>query len=296
MNSWIKILLFFPFWGLFLIIFYAILFLIYPESFSGSKIEFDTLISNNYGFLLLSQAAIFLAVFSTIFFISKFIDKQKPAFLNSMFKPKGLFFGMALGAIAITLIVLLISLSTKIKITFNGFNINILVYIILFFLVAISEEAMSRGFIFTNLYNHSNKYAAIIISSLIFSLMHAFNSSFNWVGMLNIFLIGIFLCQLYLKRMDLSIPIGFHFCWNLFQGTIYGFSVSGMTSHGIFTIENISGSKFPFEGFGLEGSLIATLVITTFIVYFYVTSTRKVIPLSKLDLSPINIAELKIEE
>jgi len=166
MNSWTKIVLFFPLLLVFSLIFYGLVFLLYPEPFSGSKIEFDTLISNNYGFLLLSHVAILLGIFSTIFFISKFIDKQKPAFLNSMFKPKGLFYGMALGTIAITLIVLFISLTTKIKVTFNGFNFNILVYIVLFFLVAISEEAMSRGFIFTNLYNQTNTYVAIIISSL----------------------------------------------------------------------------------------------------------------------------------
>ena len=296
MNSWTKIVLFFPLCLVFSVIFYGLVFLLYPESFSGSKIEFDTLISNNYGFLLLSQVAIFLGIFSTIFFISKFIDKQKPAFLNSMFKPKGLIFGMGLGAIAIALIVLFISLSTKIKVTFNGFSINILVYIVLFFLVAVSEEAMSRGFIFTNLYNQSNSYVAIIISSLLFSLMHAFNASFNWIGMMNIFLIGVFFCQLYLRRMDLSIPIGFHFTWNLFQGSVFGFSVSGCTSQGIFKIESFSGVKFPFEGFGLEGSLITSLVIIFLIVYFYLTNTRMIIRSSKIEVSSLNIAALNAEE
>ena len=294
MNSWTKILLFFPLLLVFSFVYFGIVFLIYPGSFTGSRIEFDTLISNDHGFLLLSQVALLLGIFTTILFISKFFDKQKPAFLNSMLNPKGLIYGMALGAIAISVIVLLISLTTKIELSFNGFNINILVYIVLFFLVAISEEAMSRGFIFTNLYNQSNSYIAIIVSSLIFGLMHAFNSSFNWIGMLNIFLIGIFFCQLYLKRMDLSIPIGFHFCWNLFQGTVFGFSVSGMTSHGIFKIERLSGAKFPFEGFGLEGSLICTLVIIILIVWFYISNTRKIISSDKIELSSINIAKLKV--
>jgi hypothetical protein len=96
--------------------------------------------------------------------------------------------------------------------------------------------------------------------------------------------------------MDLSIPIGFHFCWNFFQGTVFGFSVSGFTSQGIFKVENLSGSKFPFEGFGLEGSLISTFVITFFIVYFYITNTRKIMHSYKMDASPIKIAALNIEE
>ena len=276
MNIWTKILLFFPILLLFLVLFYGIVFLIYPESFSGSREEFETLISTNYGFLLFSQVAVFLSTFSAIFFVSKVIDKQKPAFLNSMLKPEGLLFGIVLGTIEILLILLILSLTTKIIINFNGFKISILLYLIIFFIIAVSEEAISRGFIFANLYNHSNRYLAIIISSLIFSIMHAFNSSFNWIAMLNIVLIGIFFCQLYIKRMNLSIPIGFHLSWNLLQGPIFGFSVSGFTTQGILRIESFSRSKFPFEGFGLEGSLISTLVISFFIVYFYITNTRKI--------------------
>ena len=294
MNTWTKILLFFPIWLFFLVIFYGIVFLIYPESFSGSKTEFNTLISTNYGFLLISQVAVFLGTFSAIIFVSKVLDKQKLVFLNSMLKPGGLVFGMLLGTLEIFLIILILSLTTKIVITFQVFNINIFIYAVVFFLIAITEEALSRGFIFANLYKESYKYLAITISSVIFGLMHAFNTSFNWIGMVNIVLIGILFCQLYLKKMNLSIPIGFHFIWNFLQGPVFGFSVSGFSTQGIFKIGSFSGSKFPFEGFGLEGSLISTWVISLFIVYFYVTSTRNIIHSNNINSSSLDVAELKV--
>ena len=294
MNTWTKILLFFPIWLFFLVIFYGIVFLIYPESFSGSKTEFNTLISTNYGFLLISQVAVFLGTFSAIIFVSKVLDKQKLVFLNSMLKPGGLVFGMLLGTLEIFLIILILSLTTKIVITFQVFSINIFIYAVVFFLIAITEEALSRGFIFANLYKESYKYLAITISSVLFGLMHAFNTSFSWIGMVNIVLIGILFCQLYLKKMNLSIPIGFHFIWNFLQGPVFGFSVSGFSTQGIFKIESFSGSKFPFEGFGLEGSLISTWVIIFFIVYFYVTSTRKIMRSNNIVSSSLNVAELKV--
>jgi membrane protease YdiL (CAAX protease family) len=281
MNIWSKILLFFPIWLIFLVAFYGIVFLFYPESFSCSKIEFETLISTNYGFLLISQIAIFLGTFSAIFFVCRVINKQKIVFLKSMLKPKGLLIGVVLVTLAILIIILILSITTKITITFNRFNINFLLYVVIYFLVAVTEEALARGFIFANLFEQTNKYLAIIVSSLLFSLMHSFNSSFDWIGMVNILLIGILFCQLYLKKMNLSIPIGFHFIWNLLQGPVFGFSVSGLLTQGILKVESFSGSKFPFEGFGLEGSLISTCVISFFIVYFYFTSSRKLLYSSK---------------
>jgi uncharacterized protein len=290
MNVWTKILLFFPIWLFFLVIFYGIVFLIYPDSFSGSKTEFNSLISTDFGFLLLSQIAVFLGTISAIIFVSKVLDKQKLTFLSSMLNPIGLLFGVVLGTVEILLIILILSLTTKTVITFQAFNINILIYLVFFFLIAITEEALSRGFIFANLFKESNKYLAIIVSSVIFGLMHAFNSSFSCIGMANIVLIGILFCQLYLKKMNLSIPIGFHFSWNFLQGPIFGFSVSGFPTQGILKIESFSGAKFPFEGFGLEGSLISTLLISLFIVYFYFTNTRKIIQLAQDSSSSPNVA------
>lgn len=295
MNIWTKILVFFPLWLIFSGIFYGMVFLIYPDSFSGSKAEFDALFSNNYGFLFCSQVAGFLGIFSVIFFVYKVIDKQKLTFLNSMFKPEGLLVGAGIGAIMIFMIILILSLTTKVSITYNGFNISILYYVVIFFIVAISEEAMARGFIFSNLFNQSNKYLAFFISALLFSLMHVLNASFSWTGMVNIILIGILFCQLYISRMNLSIPIGLHFSWNLLQGPIMGFSVSGLGTESILKIKDYSGSKFPFEDFGLEGSIITTLVIGFFIVYFYVSHTRKILKSAKLETSSINIDSLKLE-
>lgn len=295
MNVWSKILVFFPLWIFFSMIFYGIVFLIYPESFSGSKEEFDILMSNNFGFLILSQVAVFLGTISAVYFISKFIDKQVPDYLKFMLNPSGLLLGIILGTIAILIIIFILSITTKIHIKFQGFDIGILWYLILFLLVAITEEVMIRGFLFTNLYNHSNKHLAIIISSVIFSLMHLFNSSFNIISMINIFLVGIFFCQLYLKDMNLSIPIGFHFSWNFLQGPVFGFSVSGLVTQGFFNIENANGTEFPFEGFGLEGSLISAFVLSSFIVYFYFTNTRYRILLEKIERSVINVTTLKIE-
>jgi hypothetical protein len=95
--------------------------------------------------------------------------------------------------------------------------------------------------------------------------------------------------------MNLSIPVGFHFSWNFIQGPVFGFSVSGFTTQSIFKIDSVSGSKFPFESFGLEGSLISTFVICFFIVYFYVTNTNRIMHSEKIAPYSINVNPLKNE-
>jgi CAAX protease family protein len=291
MNVWIKILIFFLLWFLLTGLFSGIIYLVYPESFSGSRSDFDVLMSTNYGFLVLSQVAVFLGTFSSILFVSKFIDRKKPWFLKSMLEPRGMFAGILLGALEILLILIILSFTNDISISFQGIGIEIVWYIVVFLIVAIQEEAMSRGFVFSNLYFQTNKYLAIIVSSSIFSLMHIFNSSFSLIGMINILIVGIFFCQLYLKNMNLSIPIGYHFSWNLLQGPVFGFSVSGFETKGIFKIENVSGEEFSFEGFGLEGTVMSTIVITFFIVLFYWFFTRKTIQLHQKESKESNVAK-----
>lgn len=269
MKIWNKILLFFPIWLMFSMIFYGIVIMVFPESISNTKEDFEHLISTNFRFLFFSQLASLLAVVASILFFSRFIDKEKPKFFKSMFQSSGVFFGIVLGSASICLVLIIISFSQKTKISFNGMGIEFLWYIVVFIIVAVSEELMSRGFLFTNLINNCNKYLSVFISSLIFSILHLFNASFNLIGMINVLLIGVLLCLLFLRNNNLSIPIGFHFSWNLLQGPVFGFSVSGLTTSGIFEIVDVQNNKFSVSDFGLEGSYISTIVIGIFILYFF---------------------------
>lgn len=289
MNCWVKIVAFIPLWFIFSGLFSGVVFLIYPDSYTGSRAEFEMLMKTNFVFLFLSQLAVFMGTFSTIFFISKFMDRKKPAYLKSMMNLNGILTGSLIGILGIILIIVLLSFSNKVKITYQGIGIEFVWYVFLFLLVAVTEEAMTRGFILNNFFNEINKYLAIVLSSIIFCLMHVLNFGFTYIGMMNLFIVGLFLCQLYLLKMNLSIPIGFHLTWNLFQGPVFGFPVSGLAIKGIFNVENISGEKFSFENFGLEGSLITTAIITLLIFYLYLTHTHKKLKKQRSSLKEVYV-------
>ena len=277
MNIWLKILIFFLIWILFCAIFYGAIFLIFPELFTASKPEFEHLLSTNYSMLFLSQTALLLGTISSILFVSKVINKESAGFLKSMMNVNGILVGGSMGILLILFCVILVLLFNPIKIKFQGFNIGLIFYIIIFFIIAISEEMVFRGYIFYNLFISINKYYAILVSSVIFALIHILNSSISIIGFINLILAGILFTLLYLSKMNLSIPIGFHFSWNFLQGPILGFSVSGFVTNSVFKIENATGYDFSFQGFGLEGSFFLTMIIIPFIIFFFYKNKQKII-------------------
>jgi len=156
----------------------------------------------------------------------------------------------------------------------------------LFAIVAINEEVMTRGYMLNNLMSSHNKYLSLAIVAAIFSVLHLFNAHTSVFSTINIFLAGFVLGIYYIHQKNLWFPIGMHFTWNFFQGSVYGIAVSGTEPHGIITSE-VSGSELLTGGeFGLEGSLIGTfLIIIAMIIIHFLYKEKKTTPISSDDLS-----------
>jgi len=148
---------------------------------------------------------------------------------------------------------------------------EIIISIFLFIIVAVMEELLMRGYILKNLMISYNKYVALIVSSVLFSLMHGFNPNIDLFALTNIFLAGILLGISYIHTKNLWFPIALHLSWNLFQ-TILGFNVSGQKTYSLIEFgitENnlLNGGEFGFEGSIL--SLIAMLITIVGIEIYY---------------------------
>ena len=85
--------------------------------------------------------------------------------------------------------------------------ISLLSSLLLYFLVAVTEEVIGRGFILGRMLDGGvNKFVALLISAVLFSLMHLFNPSFAFVPFLNIMLAGCFLGASYIYTRNLISP------------------------------------------------------------------------------------------
>jgi membrane protease YdiL (CAAX protease family) len=201
----------------------------------------------------------------------RLIDKKKFADLGlRKFKAgKDIFTGTWLGLIIMLLGLVILLFTGQIQITATSFDIyEFLLAIILFAFVSISEEIFLRGYILQNLMLSFNKYTALVVSSLLFSLMHLFNSDLNLAGIISLFLAGILLGLCYLRTGSLWLPIALHFSWNFFQ-CLFGFNVSGNDHYSIISTTFDQANIWNGGKFGFEGSLLGSLFQIPTIIYVY---------------------------
>ncbi len=215
-----------------------------------------------------------VGTFLVLWIFMKFVDKEN--FIELGFQTQNRLKEFSIG-ILIGLIIMLTGYSLLIhfeEIFFIKVNFDfkeLIISIILFTIVAIVEETLFRGYILKNLMCSFNKYIALVISSILFSLMHGFNPNVDLFSLFDLFLAGIVLGLSYIYTKNLWFPIAMHLSWNLFQ-TLLGFNVSGQDSYSIIEFKTnesnlINGGAFGFEGSYL--SIIAEIITIIGIGIYY---------------------------
>jgi membrane protease YdiL (CAAX protease family) len=146
--------------------------------------------------------------------------------------------------------------------------------LLLFFVAALMEELILRGYIFQAFIEGSRVWIAVILLSSVFSLAHLDNPGATIPSSLNIFLAGVLLSVCYLKTRSLWLPIGLHLGWNWMQASFWGMGVSGFhVKWSVFTAEAQGADWISGGDFGAEASIFGTVVIAVF-TYLIWTSKR----------------------
>ena len=177
-------------------------------------------------------------------------------------------FGMSVVLIAAGFVILFLLQ----KITYTGTVFNAEQFsglLVLFLLQSWSEEIMSRGFLLATIAHYFGDIAGLVVSSLLFSLLHLANPDFSWIGAANIFLAGIALGLLYLKYRNLWVCTGFHWGWNFVQAGLFDFNVSGFDVYSFIRFKPLAPAWLSGGTFGFEGSVLAVVFLLAFSVYFW---------------------------
>ncbi|WP_342424462.1 CPBP family intramembrane glutamic endopeptidase [Paenibacillus sp. FSL E2-0178] len=142
-------------------------------------------------------------------------------------------------------------------------------------LAGICEEVIFRGYLQHLLSSRLGIPAAVGLTSILFSLAHMANPGYSWISGLNIVIIALIFSWVTLRTGNLYAAMALHISWNLFQGYIYGVAVSGNTPKGIYSV-SLQGNDLLTGGkFGLEGSLVTTLILVILYTALLLLSSRK---------------------
>lgn len=151
---------------------------------------------------------------------------------------------------------------------------QVLLFFLLFIVVAWNEELMSRGYHLQSIASGINIQGGLIISSAIFGILHLANPHATWISAAGIFFAGLFLGYAYIRTKQLWLSIGLHIGWNFFEGVIFGFPVSGLDIYHLTHIQ-VTGPEFWTGGaFGPEAGviLLPSIIIGFCLVYLYTRS------------------------
>jgi membrane protease YdiL (CAAX protease family) len=147
---------------------------------------------------------------------------------------------------------------------------------LLFLLIGWQEELLARGYWLSNLGDGLNLRWGVLLSSALFALAHSANPNVSWEAILGLFLGGLLLAYGYLRTHQLWLPIGLHLGWNFFEGTVFGFPVSGMVFFQLLHVRVSGPAILTGGGFGPEAGLaqLPGLLLGAGLIYL-VTRSRK---------------------
>lgn len=244
--------------------------------------------------LIIGEIILICVVSFFIYFVDKKTWEQIGLVLNLKMVFKliiGCFFGSLSMLVLFSLFMLLdhfgVSVINHIEFTnyfSQDFILSMVLAFILFIFVGFQEELLFRGYVISDLIKKSPIFA-VIISAIIFALMHLGNQEISLfdpkralitsIAMLNIFLVGIIWGTYYLYTKDLWLIIGAHFAFNFFQGNVFGFNVSGtdiQTASFINVSLSLNKKMAWITGgkIGPEGGLVVTLSLIFMAAMFFI--------------------------
>lgn len=142
---------------------------------------------------------------------------------------------------------------------------------------SVFEELLFRGVLFKSVEDMAGSWIAIIVSSLVFGIVHLLNPDGTVAGAIYIAIeAGLLLATAYLVTRRLWMAIGFHMLWNYVQSAVFGGIVSGSVALPGLLQSRIEGPTFYTGGnFGMEQSVFALILCTITGIVLLVIAIRR---------------------
>ena len=216
----------------------------------------------------------------------KFIEK-KPLSEMGLTKHFGNYFiGAITGVLLLAVSVVAIILTGNIE--YHGVfeNADILVIVLLvggFVVQGATEEILCRGIVLHTLKEKTSLWIAIAVSTIMFVLPHwsslfAGETIYGVIGVANLVLISIIFSLLTICFKSIWAACGLHSFWNAILYSILGLNLSGNdgTVTAIFNMQSVGENIWNGGVYGIEASIITTVVLTIATVLIWFANRKRV--------------------
>ena len=220
----------------------------------------------------------FLAIVILTYVFNSF-EKDSLSILNFGKPIKQTLAGILLGLIWFFIPFLLLNSLGYFEITGKS-QIHMLgIWVVSAFINSIMQELLVRGYLYQLVKREYNVWAASIVSTLLFTLMHGGAFEAGPIAVINVITMSLLMTIILEYSNSLVIPIIMHFIWNSLGGIIFGtVSLANDYPH-LYNID-ISGNPIISGGsFKMEGSIfvfIINIIMIGIAYYLYNRRERKV--------------------
>ena len=203
--------------------------------------------------------------------------KDKPLLKKLKFNPGHFLIGLVIGGTLNFICAFAAMLNKDLVIVPN--KVAIIGLVIAFVLVCMQstgEELLCRLFVHDKVKRHSTALVAMIVNSLFFAALHLGNDGITWVSLIDLIVYGMSM-TLYVHYLDgFWIASAVHTSWNFMQNFILGLPNSGTPAeYSLFKAISAKNSFFYDVGFGVEGTVFCTILLTLGIVLIYFLCHKK---------------------
>jgi len=246
-----------------------------------SSLLIASLVPQQFVQQLIVVPVVALAAVGTLIFVGAFIERRPLGAIG--LRPGGagrdLALGFALGASLISIVVGVSALAGWYHVTGVAplEAMPLLALALLYTLLeVVFEETLFRGIVFRILEEGLGSWLALLLSALLFGLLHLQNPHATLASGLAIAVeAGVLLAAAYMLTRSLWLAIGIHCAWNFFEGHVFGASVSG--TNGTSFLQSVTNGPQLWTGgsFGPEAGLVVLVACFTVGVVLLLLAARR---------------------
>ncbi len=145
-------------------------------------------------------------------------------------------------------------------------------YLLVFALVAISEEGLLRGYLLVALSRAISFWPAAVISSVVFALLHSPRGGETLSGLVHVSLVGLLLAYSFWRSGSLWFAWGWHGAWDFTETFVFGAPDSGVPARDSLLVTLLHGPVWLSGGSaGPEGSWLVLPILALVAVIIHLT-------------------------